>query len=490
MAAKLTGKTQPRLFTPPLRTLTRRTSFGFELADFAERIGQPLDPWQRWLGIHLFETGRDGTPRFRIAPVIAGRQCGKSLFSAVTCLYFLYVRGAELVLSAAQDLSRAREHMRLCLELIEASPWLDYKNVHVHGSSGDEWFRIPGGGRYKITASNRKAGRGATADLVFVDELREIYEWDAWAALGATTLARPGSLILPMSNAGDSRSKVLAGLRASAQAGKDRGLGLFEWSAPPGASLGDWPAIAQAMPGLGHTVSRQNIETLIASQPVAVSQTEIMGQWVDLLNQAFDVQGWDAGFDPAGNMNSLRDRISACVDVSPDTGHVTLAIAAPLPSGGVRVELQAAWDSTEAARAELAARLTKIRPRAVSWFPGTAAGVLAGILRPRPGTDPPPLERSHPSRPAYAEHTGVRVSEACMTFADLVQSRLVVHPGDDLLSTQVRNAEKLYVGADSAWRFTRKGGSCNAVYACAGAAAIAMQFPAAKRARIRILQIA
>ena len=41
--------------------------------------------------------------------------------------------------------------------------------------------RIPGGGKYKITASNRKAGRGASADLVFVDELREIYEWDAWA---------------------------------------------------------------------------------------------------------------------------------------------------------------------------------------------------------------------------------------------------------------------------------------------------------------------
>ena len=46
-ARKLTGKTEPRLWTPPQRTLTRRTSLGYEVADFASLIGEPLLPWQR-----------------------------------------------------------------------------------------------------------------------------------------------------------------------------------------------------------------------------------------------------------------------------------------------------------------------------------------------------------------------------------------------------------------------------------------------------------
>lgn len=161
--AALKGRTVPRLWTPPARTLTKKTSWGYQLDEFAQQIGRPFDPWQRWLGVHLLEKGRDDNLRFRNATAIAGRQCGKSQFNAVLALYFLYVRNVRLVLSAAQDLGRARDHMRLCLEFIEASPWLDYKNVQVHGSSGDEWFQVPGGGKLKIVASNRKAARGASA---------------------------------------------------------------------------------------------------------------------------------------------------------------------------------------------------------------------------------------------------------------------------------------------------------------------------------------
>jgi hypothetical protein len=61
-------------------------------------------------------------------------------------------------------------------------------------------------------------------------------------------------------------------------------------------------ALSQAMPGLGYSVSLQNVMTLIASQPAVVTRTELFGRWVDLLNQAIDMQGWEAGRDPAGNL--------------------------------------------------------------------------------------------------------------------------------------------------------------------------------------------
>ncbi len=47
--AKLIGCTEPRLFTPPLRPLTRATTRGFEVIEFATLTGKPLLPWQEWL---------------------------------------------------------------------------------------------------------------------------------------------------------------------------------------------------------------------------------------------------------------------------------------------------------------------------------------------------------------------------------------------------------------------------------------------------------
>src|SRR5258707_390032 len=59
------GRTQPRLWTPPLRTLNRKTTRGYEIIDFADMIGEPLLPWQKWAVIHAFERKRDGSYRFR-----------------------------------------------------------------------------------------------------------------------------------------------------------------------------------------------------------------------------------------------------------------------------------------------------------------------------------------------------------------------------------------------------------------------------------------
>ena len=47
--SKLQGKTEPRLWTRPLRELTPETSLGFECIEFSEKIlGRPLHPWQKW----------------------------------------------------------------------------------------------------------------------------------------------------------------------------------------------------------------------------------------------------------------------------------------------------------------------------------------------------------------------------------------------------------------------------------------------------------
>ena len=470
MTAKLTGKTTPRLFTPPLRTLNRRTSRGYEVCDFADMAGEPLLPWQRFAAIHALETMPDGSFRFRVILILVARQNGKSHLKRTISLWRLYIDGAKLVLGVAQDVSLAREQWQMALETIHGSADLSAELEQVRRVNGDEWWKLASGGRYKIGAANRRAGRGLSIDELNIDELREQRSWDAWAALSKTTMARPDSQIWAMSNAGDDESVVLNQLRDAALSGRDQSIGIFEWSAEDGCELDDAAAWKQANPALGITVSEAAIRTAMSTDPPAVFRTEVLCQRVEQLDGAIDLAAWRSCADAGGTMNALRNRLAACFDVAPDGQHATLAVAGRLEDGRVRVEIVAAWPSTDAARGELSAILDRVKPAAIAWYPAGPAAALAPLLRGRKGS---------------LELTGGKVGEACQGLADLAVSRQLVQPGDPLLDAHVSGAQKLHSG--DGWRFTRSGGHCDAAYAAAGAVHTALTMPVPKIARIRML---
>lgn len=469
-ARKLTGFVQPRLFTPPLRPLSRRTSRGYELADFADLIGEPLLPWQRWLAIHALELMPGGGYRFGIILVLVARQNGKSSFGRTFTLWRMYLDGARTVLGVAQGLSLAREMWQLSLDTVRQVPDLAAELAQVRNVNGDERWQLASGSRYLIRASSREAGRGLSVDQLNIDELREWRGWAPWSALSKTTMARPDALTLCMSNAGDDGSEVLNSLRDSALAGINPRIGIFEWSGADGCELDDITAVRQANPALGHTVSLEAITTSRVTDPPAVYRTEVLCQRVEQLDSAIDAAAWDACADAAGILDLRRGRTHACFDVSPDGEHATLAVAAQLPDGRARVAIAGAWKGTDAARAELGALLDKIRPVSLSWYPSGPGAALATLLRQRPGS---------------TEITGGRAAEVCQELADLAKAGRVVHPADALLDAQAHAAAKL-PSADG-WRFTRKGGGhVDAVYAAAGAVSQALAQPV-QRARIRIL---
>lgn len=257
------GCEQPRIFTPPLRELTPDTTLGFEVIDFAEGVlGLTLMPWQKWLFTHALETvdGPDGWRlRFRTVIVLIGRQNGKTTMGCVLALYFLYMMEAGLVLGTAQDVSNAEDTWAMCVEMAQQTPELAEGIRHIWYTNGAKRLQLEGGRDYRVRASNRRAGRGKSADLVLLDELREHQTWDAYSALSKTGMARKNALLWCMSNAGDGTSVVLRHfrLRAHAQLGDPDGavaalaesepvssddgsmLGIFEWSAPPDADKRD-----------------------------------------------------------------------------------------------------------------------------------------------------------------------------------------------------------------------------------------------------------
>lgn len=377
---KRLGCEAPRIFTPPLRPLTRKTSLGFDVIDFAEAIGIDLFPWQRWLLVHMLELLTDGSLRFRTVVVLVARQNGKSTLSQVLALWFMVVWGWPLVLGTAQDLETAEEVWQGAVDLVEDDEELSKLLRRVVKVNGKKALELTTGARYKVKAANRRAGRGFTGNLIMLDELREHQSWDAWGAITKTTMAQAEALVLALSNAGDATSIVLRYLRKMAHAaigdpdginadddpsrllpaGDDDDLdgdefeqdedtlGLFEWSAPPGCDVRDRDAWAMANPSLGYGgFSERTVASAMRTDPEWVFRTEVLCQWSDgSLEGPFPPGTWEAGQD-AASARADGAEVVAGIDVSHDRGMSHIAISARRPDGKPHVEVVASRAGTE-----------------------------------------------------------------------------------------------------------------------------------------------
>lgn len=488
----LLGRTTPRLSTAPLITgapgscecgcaLTVDTSRGYEAIQFAaDVLGVDLWPWQRWWLIHALELLPDGRFRFRVILTLVARQNGKTHLLMVLALYMLYLGHARLVLGAAQSLDIARESWRAAVDLAERTPELADEINRVLKSTVEYSLILTSGARYRITAANDKAGRGLSVDLLILDELRTHRDTDAWAALSNTTMARPNSIIVGISNAGDDQSVVLNDLRAQALSEIDPTLGLFEWSAPLGCALDDKEAWAQANPALGRLVTEQKLRAAMHTARSADFRTENLCQRVDALDSAVDPESWRMCADPAVSLAGMQRQMVMCVDVAMGTGHVTAAAAVQLEDGTVWGEIFDSWSSVREARVKLRAAFEYYTPRAVGWFPSGPATVIGAELGEQHGKTiglaVVDIADMPPEAPGVVPLTGQDASAACQTLASLVAGRQFKHPDDELLNAHIIGSVRKDMG--DGWRFARRGvGDNDAAYAMAGAVHLARTLP-------------
>ena len=364
--SKLYGCEQPRIFTPPLRDLTPDTTLGYEVVAFAENVlGINLHPWQKWLFIHALEvidTSKGWMLRFRTVVVLVGRQNGKTTMGAILSLYFLYVLRSGLVIGTAQDLEQAEDTWAMCVEIAESDEELREEIAHIWRTNGAKRLQLKGGRDYRVRASTRKAGRGKSADLVLLDELREHQNFEAYAALSKTGIARESSLLWCMSNAGDGTSVVLRHLRMQAHTMigdpdgivaatgdmqavfdddslNDTALGIFEWSADPSLPITSTDAWRQANPSLGYTITERAIRAACADDPEDVFKTECLCQWVtSTITPPFPIGAWDAGKDNSSEI-APESPLWFGVDISADRTHASIAVCGKREDGDWHVEL-------------------------------------------------------------------------------------------------------------------------------------------------------
>lgn len=362
------GKTEPRIWTPPLKPLTKKNSLGYAFNDFCAALGIDLLPWQQWLAIHALEIITEGDQwrfRFRYVLILVSRQNGKTFFEVMLNIFFLYGLKSHLVLGTAQNLDTAVETFEDTVSQIESNPELKDLLRKVNRGTGKRELLLDTGDRYKVIAATRKA-RGLSSDLIMMDELREQVNWDAWGAISKTMMARPTAILFGFSNAGDVTSLVLRHLRlqAHAQLGDPDGvassrcalggedmtdaIGLFEWSAVPDCDISDPEQWAQANPSLNYGfLTERALRTAMSTDPESIFRTECLCQWVETrLPEPFPDGAWMGGQDENSFVREDSE-IFWGIDMSQDRKWTVIAACGLREDGNYHVEIVERRPGTE-----------------------------------------------------------------------------------------------------------------------------------------------
>lgn len=482
----MTGSVTPRIWTPPLRDLSDRdASYGYEVIDFADAIGWPLDAWQRWAVIHLGELLADGRPRFRKFLILVARQNGKTLLMRVLILYWMFVDTVPLVLGTHLDREMARKSWLEVIKMAQQSVLAEeLPRQHHRITVGQESFWNDHESVYIFSAPNSGAGRGDSVHRTLWDELREYTDWEAYNASLYAMQTVDDAQGVAITNQGSDAAVVLDALRDEALAYIETGegdprLGIAEWSAPNGSRPDDPAALAAANPNLGHRIG---LDALMGEAQAAMRtggeklagfKTEVLCMRVHSLNPAITEEHWAACASTAPiDLAAHRRSVALCLDVALDGSHAGLVAAVTL-DGITHLELVETWigyGCTQALRRDLPGIVARIRPRRVGWFPSGPAAAVAATVR-----NPSGSRTWWPRRTEVEEIIG-EIPAVCMGFADVVAAGEVRHPDDQALTAHVTRTEWLARG--DAKVFTRQGDKpIDLAYAAAGATHLARTMP-------------
>lgn len=360
------GKTEPRLYTEPLRELTEETSLGFLCIEYATKIlREDLYPWQEWALIHSLEIEGDLSGqwwfRFRIVLFMIARQNGKTKLSYIIASFFMNILEVPNIFGTSLSLDKAEEVWEAVIAAQENNQDLARRIERVARTNGNKRLVLKNGSSYKVGAPTRRAGRGDSNDLVMMDEVREQRDFEVLSAAAASTNAKPNGLIVCFSNAGDPDSIVLRQLRSQAIAAingaqsNDFGgnvdsttLGLFEWSAPDGAATDDMEALAQANPALGYGyLTERALMSNRGTFPENKFRSECMCQQVEtILPQPFPDGAWEAGVDASSEIAPEAELFFG-IDLSQNRRWTSIAVCGIREDGNFHIEIVARQIGTE-----------------------------------------------------------------------------------------------------------------------------------------------
>ena len=398
--------------------------------------------------------------------MICARQSGKSHMMRMRVLAGLFCFGEMNILIMSSQRQMASKSLEIIAGIIERNPFLlaQVKDGNIDKAykrtNGNERIILETGAEVKVVAATTDSARGLTADMVWVDELRECGV-EALDAVKSTTLTRPNSQRFYTSNAGHKDSIVLNEMRERSLTKAPKTVGYYEFSAPDNCDIWDRNAWAAANPSLGILISEAAIEEIISTSTYNAAMTETLCKWVGTMTSPFTPGSWQECADIDLVMSPGMYTMFA-FDVEPHAGrHASLMAGCILPDGRIGLSLVKTWESDRAIdqlkiAADIKAYCDEWMPKLVLFDKFTGQGIA---------------DRLYNSGVKVEDCSGSAFYNACSTFKDCIDNRRIVHGSQPSLDAAIENvAAKTQ---DYGWRIVRKKSS-GSVAAPIGAAMLAL----------------
>ncbi len=370
---EITGAQRPRISSIPA---AHSYAAGEDSVGFAAKAGLILDDWQAWSLIKAMGTRRNGLwSAFEVAWIIA-RQNGKNSGLEARQLAGLFVIREALQIHTAHEFKASGEHFLRMQSMIRGNPEL-MRKVRPGGirtSHGEEaielrpeptlifghkgtQIRKSVAPRLRFLARSRGSGRSFTADAVYYDEAMILSDEQVSASM-PTMSAVPNPQMWYTASAGMPDSIQLSRVRKRGIRGDDPTLCFLEWSCEFCPDLcpdkgkahcthghdrrGDPLSWARANPGMNIRISSEHIaRELIKMDPAGFDRERLgIGDWPldDYAWSVISEHAWHACEWPGPGDMPRPERICLSVDIAPDQGAATIAIAGLLP--GVMAEVK------------------------------------------------------------------------------------------------------------------------------------------------------
>ena len=414
----LLGAVKPRIMSPELKG----NSYGDAFAEFCRSCNYELMPWQKYVADDFLTVDKAGNFVRKTVAILVARQNGKSWLASFRILFGLFVLGEKSVVAMSSNRSMALTTFRQVISVIEANEHLRERVKLNRGmvgrfANGQESIELKNGATYKVVAATRDGARGLTADLLFIDELREISE-EAMKAAKPTTRARPNSQSLFTSNAGDAYSLVLNDLRERALSYPAASLGWYEYSAPQHSAVDDRKAWAMANPALGITITEDVLAEAVSTDSVETIKTEMLCTWVSSLTSPWPNMAFEDCGDKTLQMGPGPLTYFA-FDKAQNTRTASLVAGQLLPDGRIGVGILQQW------RSEVAVDDLKIAADIKGWADKYNP---AGILFDHYATQSI-AQRLAVSGCKMEDVSGQQFYQACGDLLDGIVAKRIVHSG-------------------------------------------------------------
>ena len=441
----LRGATKPRVHTPLLKGASRYQ----EVLDMVEHLKMDkLMPYQEFVLKDMMSVDKKNNYRRKTSLLLISRQNGKSHLGRVRVIWGMFYGGEKKLIIMSANRATSLMLFREIAWIIESTPELKAMTKAIRYANGGERIELFNGATLDVISDNSSSPRGRTADLLWIDEIREISE-DGYKAAVPVTRARANAQTFLTSNAGDHFSSVLNGLVERAKDYPPETFGYYEYSAPQYCKIdmtldSFWrDAVAPSNPALGFIITKESIEEAIATNPIEQTRTETLCQWIDSLQSP-----WPHGVLEETSDNTLEMAVGAYTvfgfDVSPSRRNGSLVAGQLLPDGRIGIGILETYSSQMAIdelkmAASIKAWCDIYKPRLVCFDKYATQTIADRLLQ---------------AGVMCEDVSGQQFYKACGDFLEGLVNHRVVHNGQAELIQQMNNcAAKVN---DSAWRIIKR----------------------------------